>query len=196
MLSKILKGKEVILASQSPRRKELLQGLNLKFRTMSMAVDETYPHDMPANEVAGYLAQKKAVAYSSELKKNSIIITADTIVIVEDVILEKPENEQEAADMLTQLSGKVHEVMTGVCVKSLTKTKCFTVSTKVHFKALTVEEIFYYVHQYKPFDKAGSYGIQEWIGYIGVNSIEGSYFNVMGLPVFELNEVLMSWNNN
>ena len=196
MLSEILKGKEVILASQSPRRKELLQGLNLKFRTMSMAVDETYPHDMPANEVAGYLAQKKAVAYSSELKKNSIIITADTIVIVEDVILEKPENEQEAADMLTQLSGKVHEVMTGVCVKSLTKTKCFTVSTKVHFKALTVEEIFYYVHQYKPFDKAGSYGIQEWIGYIGVNSIEGSYFNVMGLPVFELNEVLMSWNNN
>ena len=193
MLADILKNKQIILASQSPRRKELLEGLNIDFATMSMDVDETYPYDMPAVDVAEYLANKKAVAYAPELTEDNIIITADTVVIVEGTILEKPKNEQEAADMLSQLSGKSHEVITGVCVKSVEKTKSFSVTTIVHFKKLSIEEIFHYVHHYKPFDKAGSYGIQEWIGYVGVSKIEGSYFNVMGLPIHKVYQQLNSF---
>ncbi len=195
MLSEILKNKKIVLASKSPRRQELLNGLNVKFTSISKEVDETYPFDMPSDEVAEFLANKKAVAYENNLTDNTLIITADTIVIVEGKILEKPSDEQEAANMLSQLSSKAHEVMTGVCVKSTNKTISFSVTTKVYFKELSVKEIFHYVQHYKPFDKAGSYGIQEWIGYIGVNKIEGSYFNVMGLPVFELNKVLMEFND-
>lgn len=193
MLSKKLQNFKVILASQSPRRQELLKGLNVNFTTINKDVDESYPFDMSIEKVAVFLAKKKAVAYADVIDENTIIITADTVVIVGDKILEKPGNEQEAADMLSQLSGREHKVITGVCVKSADNTEVFSVSTAVHFKELSIKEIFYYVSNFKPFDKAGSYGIQEWIGYIGINKIEGSYFNVMGLPVFELNDVLMNW---
>ncbi|MDX1350513.1 MAG: Maf family protein [Putridiphycobacter sp.] len=193
MLAEKLKDFEIILASQSPRRKELLAGLEIEFKTMSMEVDESFPYDMEVEEVAEYLSHKKAVAYQTFQTDRSLVITADTVVVVDDEILEKPSNESEAAEMLTKLSGRSHDVITGVTIKSKSKSKSFSVLTKVYFKQLTLEEIYHYVHHFKPFDKAGSYGIQEWIGFIGVEKIEGSYFNVMGLPVFEVNKVLMDW---
>ncbi|MFK8037741.1 MAG: Maf family nucleotide pyrophosphatase [Crocinitomicaceae bacterium] len=193
MLSQKLKDFKIILASQSPRRQELLKGLNIDFTALSKDVDETYPFDMPVEEIAEYLANKKGVAYGELHDENTIVITADTVVVVDDKVLEKPANEQEAADMLSQLSGRNHHVISGVCVKSCNRTESFSVATEVYFKKLNIQEIYHYVKEYKPYDKAGSYGIQEWIGYIGIQKIEGSYFNVMGLPVFELNQVLMNW---
>ena len=193
MLKALSERNNIILASKSPRRQELLKGLGIHFATISKDVDETYPNDLPVSEVAEYLANKKAVAYSADVDAQTILITADTVVIVDQTILEKPANEQEAADMLSLLSNRAHKVVTGVCIKSANKTKSFSVETKVHFKTLSIEEICHYVQNYKPFDKAGSYGIQEWIGYIGVHKIEGSYFNVMGLPVYELNAALGNW---
>lgn len=193
MLSERLEDYKIILASQSPRRQELLKGLNIDFTTISKAVDESYPPNTPPESVAAFLAKKKAMAYADVIDEDTIIITADTVVIVDDMILGKPDNEQDAANMLTQLSDREHQVVTGVCVKSANKIKLFSVSTAVYFKELEIKEIFYYVSNFKPFDKAGSYGIQEWIGFIGIKKIEGSYFNVMGLPIFELNTVLMNW---
>jgi len=195
MLAEKLKDKTVILASQSPRRKELLEGLNVTFKTLVRSIDETYPHDLPKEEIAEYLAKKKAVAYSDLQEDDTIFITADTVVVVENEILEKPSNEQEAANMLSKLSDKAHDVITGVCVRSKDHTESFSVTTKVYFKKLSIQEIYHYVQQYEPYDKAGSYGIQEWIGFIGVYKIEGSYFNVMGLPVYELQELLMGWKH-
>ena len=173
-----------ILASNSPRRKELLAGLDIDFEVRVLAdIDESYPSDLPAGEVAEYISRKKAVAYRSLIHDDELVITADTIVVVDQEILGKPVDAADARRMLRLISGREHQVITGVCLPTTEKTHSFSVSTDVAFKQLSEEEISYYIEHYKPFDKAGAYGIQEWIGYIGVTSLHGSYFNVMGLPV-------------
>lgn len=174
----------IVLASNSPRRRELLAGLGLPFEVRVLQdIDESYPHDLPVSEVALYIAGKKADAYRSVIQPDELIITADTVVIVGDEILGKPVDEADAIRMLHELSGRTHQVTTGVCLLTSTQERRFAVTTDVTFKTLTDEEIHYYVDHYKPFDKAGAYGIQEWIGYIGVTGLNGSYYNVMGLPV-------------
>ena len=175
---------KLILASNSPRRKELLAGLGVPFEVRVLQdIDEHYPENLPVNEVARYIAKEKADAYRRIVAADELIITADTVVIVGDEILGKPVDEADAVRMLKLLSGRTHQVMTGVCLLTAEKERCFDVTTDVTFKALTDEEIHYYVNRYRPFDKAGAYGIQEWIGYIGVTGLHGSYYNVMGLPV-------------
>jgi septum formation protein len=183
MLSELLQRKNIILGSKSPRRKELLEGLGISFETRTKDVDESFPNDIEQNKVAKFLAEKKSSAFVNELTENDIIITSDTIVLCHGEILGKPKDEQEAFAMLSKLSGTSHQVITGVCIKSTKKTVLFSDTTKVWFKTLTSDEINYYIKNHRPFDKAGSYGIQEWIGYIGIEKIEGTYFNVMGLPV-------------
>jgi len=183
MLSELLNNKKIILASKSPRRKELLAGLDIEFETRTKDVDESYSDTLSTHKVAEFLADKKAKAFKAELQINEIVITSDTVVICEGEILEKPKSKIQAFDMLSKLSGKSHEVVTGVCLMSTEKTELFSDTTRVWFKALSCDEINYYIKKYKPFDKAGSYGIQEWIGFIGIEKIEGTYFNVMGLPV-------------
>lgn len=175
---------KLILASNSPRRKELLAGLGVPFEVRVLQdIDEHYPESLPVNEVARYIAKEKADAYRRIVAPDELIITADTVVIVGDEILGKPIDEADAVRMLKLLSGRTHQVTTGVCLLTAEKERCFDVTTDVTFKALTDEEIHYYVDRYRPFDKAGAYGIQEWIGYIGVTGLNGSYYNVMGLPV-------------
>ena len=175
---------KLILASNSPRRKELLAGLGVPFEVRVLQdIDEHYPENLPVNEVARYIAKEKADAYRRIVAPDELIITADTVVIVGDEILGKPIDEADAVRMLKLLSGRTHQVTTGVCLLTAEKERCFDVTTDVTFKALTDEEIHYYVNRYRPFDKAGAYGIQEWIGYIGVTGLNGSYYNVMGLPV-------------
>ena len=175
---------KLILASNSPRRKELLAGLGVPFEVRVLQdIDEHYPENLPVNEVARYIAKEKADAYRRIVAPDELIITADTVVIVGDEILGKPVDEADAVRMLRLLSGRTHQVTTGVCLLTAEKERCFDVTTDVTFKTLTDEEIHYYVNRYRPFDKAGAYGIQEWIGYIGVTGLHGSYYNVMGLPV-------------
>ena len=175
---------KLILASNSPRRKELLAGLGVPFEVRVLQdIDEDYPESLPVNEVARYIAKEKADAYRRVIAQDELIITADTVVIVGDEILGKPVDEADAVRMLRLLSGRTHQVTTGVCLLTTEKERCFDVTTDVTFKTLTDEEIHYYVSHYRPFDKAGAYGIQEWIGYIGVTGLHGSYYNVMGLPV-------------
>ena len=175
---------KLILASNSPRRKELLAGLGVPFEVRVLQdIDEHYPENLPVNEVARYIAKEKADAYRRIVASDELIITADTVVIVGDEILGKPIDEADAVRMLKLLSGRTHQVTTGVCLLTAEKERCFDVTTDVTFKTLTDEEIHYYVNRYRPFDKAGAYGIQEWIGYIGVTGLNGSYYNVMGLPV-------------
>jgi septum formation protein len=175
---------KLILASNSPRRKELLAGLGVPFEVRVLQdIDEHYPENLPVNEVARYIAKEKADAYRRIVAADELIITADTVVIVGDEILGKPMDEADAVRMLRLLSGRTHQVTTGVCLLTAEKERCFAVTTDVTFKTLTDEEIHYYVNRYRPFDKAGAYGIQEWIGYIGVTGLNGSYYNVMGLPV-------------
>ena len=175
---------KLILASNSPRRKELLAGLGVPFEVRVLQdIDEHYPENLPVNEVARYIAKEKADAYRRIVTADELIITADTVVIVGDEILGKPMDEADAVRMLRLLSGRTHQVTTGVCLLTAEKERCFDVTTDVTFKTLTDEEIHYYVNRYRPFDKAGAYGIQEWIGYIGVAGLNGSYYNVMGLPV-------------
>lgn len=178
---------KLILASNSPRRKELLSGLDVEYDTRVISdVDETFPETIPLEEVAVYLAEKKASAYISELKHKELLITADTVVLIDNIILGKPANEEESAKMLRALSDRTHKVITGVSLTSSEKQVSFSDISLVTFGNLIDEEVDYYVSKYKPFDKAGAYGIQEWIGYIAVEKIEGSYYNVMGLPVFKL----------
>ena len=173
-----------ILASNSPRRKELLAGLGLDFEVRVIdGVDESYPETLPAVQVAQYIAEKKAAAYKPTLQKDELIITADTVVIVGDDILGKPHDAADAVRMLREISGRTHQVTTGVSLLTATSQRSFSVTTDVTFKQLTDDEIRHYVSHYRPFDKAGAYGIQEWIGYIGVTGLNGSYYNVMGLPV-------------
>lgn len=188
-----LKKYKLILASKSPRRQFLLKELGLDFEVRTKEVDESFPETLKAQEIPLYLCQKKADAFDEELNDNTIVITADTIVWVEGQVLNKPENYEDAVRMLQLLSGKMHEVYTGVCLKSKHKSKSFCALTKVYFKELSRQEIDYYITNYNPYDKAGSYGAQEWIGYIAVEKIEGSYFNVMGLPVRELYEELLKF---
>ncbi|MBR5237156.1 MAG: septum formation protein Maf [Paludibacteraceae bacterium] len=179
----------VILGSQSPRRKELLGGLDIEFTTKVIpGLEETYPDTLQGEEIPVYLAEQKADAYT--LEDNDLLITADTIVWLDGRVYGKPTDEAEAREMLRSLSGKTHDVITGVCVRTNKKNVSFASTTKVRFAELTEEEINHYVEKYRPMDKAGSYGVQEWIGYIGVEHIEGSYFNVMGLPIQKLYTVL------
>ncbi|NPD80446.1 septum formation protein Maf [Prevotella sp. PINT] len=186
----------IILASNSPRRKELLGGLDMEFRTWVIpGIDESYPRTMKAEIVPEYIAQKKTIPYFNdvnigEINDEDIVLTADTVVILNGEVLGKPKDEKEACLMLRKLSGKTHHVITGVCLRTKTKMRHFSVKTDVTFANLTDEQIEYYVSNYHPLDKAGSYGVQEWIGYVGVTKLEGSYFNVMGLPVQRIYEEL------
>ncbi len=181
----------IILGSGSPRRKELLAGLGLHFEVLvRKGISEEYPNELKAEDVAQYIAEEKMLAYTDLLQGNTLVITADTVVISGAEILGKPQDEDNAKCMLNKLSGKTHQVTTGVCIATAQKKICFHVTTDVTFKSLTQEEIDFYVANYRPFDKAGAYGIQEWIGYIGVTSLKGSYFNVMGLPVQRIYQTL------
>jgi septum formation protein len=183
----------LILASQSPRRQELLKGLGLEFSVSSLDVSEDFPNDMPLADVAIYLAEKKAAAFERELTIGEILITSDTTVVHAGKILNKPQSHHEAILMLEQLSGSAHEVITGVCMKDQKKQISFQDRTKVYFRSLDQAEIQYYVDRFKPLDKAGAYGIQEWIGYIGVYKLEGSFYTVMGLPVHLIYDALKNW---
>lgn len=188
-----LKKHHFILASKSPRRQYLLKELGLHFDIHTKEVDESFPDHLKAQEIPLYLSKKKANAFDAELADETIVITSDTIVWVEGQVLNKPVDKADAVRMLQLLSGKMHEVFTGVCLKSKRKTQSFYACTKVYFKSLSMQEIEYYITNYSPYDKAGAYGAQEWIGYIAVEKIEGSYFNVMGLPVRELYEHLLKF---
>ena len=182
---------KLILSSNSPRRKELLAGLDIPFEVRVLdGIDESYPADLSSHEVAEYIAQKKASAY--DVSGDEVLITADTVVVLHQEILGKPADADEAKCMLRKLSGHTHHVITGVCLKRYDKLHHFSVTSEVTFKTLSEQEISYYVEHYRPFDKAGAYGIQEWIGYIGVTGLKGSYFNVMGLPVQRIYEELMT----
>ena len=175
---------KIILASNSPRRRELLAGLGIEFEVRVLpGIDESYPASMPAAETAEYIAGKKAAAYRQVMADDELVIPADTVVIVGDEVLGKPADTQMAAQMLRKLSGRTHQVMTGVCMTTSEQTVSFSVKTDVTFKQLAEDEIEYYIKKYQPLDKAGAYGIQEWIGYIGCTGLNGSYYNVMGLPV-------------
>lgn len=180
-----LKKYNIILASNSPRRKELLAGLGIDYKVrVADDVDESFPKDeLSPDEVPLYLASKKAQANCAIMEDNDLIITADTVVISDKEVLGKPSDKEDATKMLLKLSGRTHHVVTGVCLTSKDQQRRFKVSTDVTFKKLTPEEIDYYINTYHPYDKAGAYGIQEWIGYIGVTELSGSYFNVMGLPI-------------
>jgi septum formation protein len=184
----------LILASQSPRRQYLLKELGLNFEIRTTNVPEVFPDGLKHEQIAVYLAEQKADSFdTSRLDAKALIIAADTIVFIEDEILGKPGNYKEAVRMLTKLSGKRHEVITAVCLKTKSKRRTFSVVSSVYFKELSMEEIDYYIENFQPFDKAGGYGIQEWIGYIGISKIEGSYFNIMGLPVKEFYEELLKF---
>jgi septum formation protein len=187
MLLEKLKSYNIILASKSPRRQELLNGLGVTF-SLSQTIDiaEEFPENLKNEEIPIFLSKLKSSHYINKLSENDILITADTIVSINGKTLNKPANENEAFEMLNLLSGKLHKVFTGVTIASLKKTISFFSKTEVMFKNLTKTEIDFYITNYKPYDKAGAYGIQEWIGYIGISKINGSYFNVMGLPTEQL----------
>ena len=186
---------KIILASTSPRRKELLAGLDVQFEVRIIpGIDESYPETLPTMEIAEYIAQKKAKAYRETMADDELIITADTIVVLDDKVLGKPKDAEEARCMLHALSGKTHQVVTGVVLTTKELQKHFSVVSNVTFKTLSDNEIDYYVDTYKPMDKAGAYGIQEWIGYVGVTRLEGSYFNVMGLPVQRIYEAMKEFS--
>jgi len=181
----------LILASNSPRRKELLSGLGIPFEVRIIPdIDESFPQDLPSSEIPCYIALKKAEMYRSTIKENELLITADTVVVLDDRIIEKPEDRDDAIRMLHLLSGRTHEVITSVVMTSLEKQVEFSVHSTVDFAVLEHAEITHYVDTFQPYDKAGAYGIQEWIGYIGVQGITGSFYNVMGLPVQRLYQEL------
>ena len=184
---------KIILASKSPRRHELLAGLDIPFEVVIHEVDEVFPEGLPMEEIPVYLAKLKAEPFVNEVDDETVVITADTIVWIEGEVLNKPNDYEHAFEMLRKLSGKKHVVVTGVCLTSKEKQVAFSDSTDVFFKDLTDHDIDYYLANYHPYDKAGSYGVQEWIGYIAINRIEGSYFNVMGLPVQRLYEELLKF---
>jgi septum formation protein len=178
---------KIILASNSPRRKELLSGLGVEYTVKTMPdVDESYPDGLSGEEIAKHIARGKAEAYRSLIQADELVITADTIVWLDGTVMGKPKDEEEAKDMLMRLSGKTHQVITGVCLTTASTQKTFATVTDVTFATLTDEEVDYYVTRYQPMDKAGSYGVQEWIGFVGVENLSGSYFNVMGLPIQRL----------
>ena len=185
----------IILASNSPRRKELLAGLDLQFEVRVLQdIDESYPHDLPTLKIAEFISKKKADAYVETMADDELVITADTVVILGDEVMGKPHDEADAKRMLGELSGRTHQVATGVTLSTKERQMSFSVVTDVTFKQLSADEIDYYVRTYHPMDKAGAYGIQEWIGYIGVTALKGSYFNVMGLPVQRIYEALKTFS--
>ena len=191
MKFKNLLSKKIILGSKSPRRQELLKKLGFSFEIKIIDFDEDFPKTLNNYDVALFLAKKKAKFY--ELSTNEILITTDTTVLLSNHIINKPQNNEEAIEMLKSLSGKTHQVSTGVCIKSLDKEVTFSDFTNVTFKPLSLDEIKYYIKHFDPFDKAGSYGIQEWIGFIGIEKIEGCYYNVMGLPLSRLYQELQKF---
>lgn len=177
----------IILASNSPRRKELLSGLNIPYEIKTLPdIDESYPDSLAGEDIAIYIAKEKANAYLDQLDDKTLLMTADTIVLLDGKVYGKPSDETDAKQMLRDLSGKTHQVITGVCITTKDKQVSFGVSSEVRFSKLDDDEIEYYVSNYKPFDKAGAYGVQEWIGYVAVEYISGSYFNIMGLPIQRL----------
>lgn len=185
---------KILLASKSPRRRELLSQLRLPFTVISIGgIDETYPDTIPTEDIPAYLADLKADAYLKNITDNELLITADTLVILNNRVLGKPKNHDEAVEMLTHLSGKTHKVITGVCISSRKKRTTFSTETIVKFAELSQEDIEYYVENFLPFDKAGAYGIQEWIGCVAVKGIDGSFYNVMGLPVHQLYKELKAF---
>ena len=186
-----LKKNHIILASKSPRRQELLRGMGVEFEILTKETPENYPADLPLDEVPKYLSLQKSLAFAdNELPADYLLITSDTVVICEGEILGKPKDREDAERMLQLLSGKTHHVVTGVTVRSAEKTVSFAVRSNVTFAQLDAEEIDYYIEHCKPFDKAGAYGIQEWIGYVGISGLEGSFYNVMGLPTRKLYQCL------
>lgn len=189
-----LKKYRIILASNSPRRKELLAGLGVDYEVRTLPdVDESYPETLQGADIPLFISKTKADAYKTLLQPDELMITADTIVWMDGMVLGKPRNRFGAIEMLRQLSGHTHQVFTGVTITTATRQHSFSVGTEVRFANLTDEEIVYYVDTYQPMDKAGAYGVQEWIGYIGVENISGSYFNVMGLPVQRLYRELLNF---
>ena len=182
---------QIILASKSPRRQELLRGMGVNFEILTKETPEEYPADLPLDEVPKYLSLQKSLAFTDEeLSNDYLLITSDTVVICEGEILGKPKDREDAARMLRLLSGKTHHVVTGVTVRSAERTESFAVRSNVTFAQLDEEEINYYIEHCKPYDKAGAYGIQEWIGYVGISGLEGSFYNVMGLPTRRLYQTL------
>lgn len=175
--------RKIILASKSPRRKQLLKQAGFDFEVKSKPVVETYPADLPVEDIATFLARKKANASKSLIKDDHILLAADSIVILGNSIYGKPDDREDAIKILQQLSGKIHKVITGVCLMSAEKSTSFSCISKVYMDELTQEEIIYYVDNYEPYDKAGAYAIQEWIGLCKISRIEGTYSNIMGLPV-------------
>ena len=194
MVIESLQKYEIILASNSPRRRELLSGLDINYIVKTLPdVDESYPDHLVKEEIPLYIAKAKSQSYRSMMKDNNLLITADTVVWLNGKVYGKPQNEDDAKEMLRTLSGQTHEVLTAVCITDKQKENAFCAVSKVRFAELDEEEIEYYIRKYKPYDKAGSYGVQEWIGYIGVESLEGSFYNVMGLPVRMLYKALKDW---
>lgn len=180
---------KIVLASNSPRRRELLKGLDIDFKVeVTGGIAEDYPDDLPVEQVPQYIAREKAAAY--KVVDDEVLVTADTIVVLDGEIMGKPKDAADARRMLHELSGRTHHVVTGVCLTTTTTQKVFSETTAVTFRQLTDDEIDYYITRYKPFDKAGAYGVQEWIGYVAVKRIEGSFYNVMGLPVVRVYEEL------
>jgi septum formation protein len=190
MINEQLKKFTIILGSASPRRKELLSDIGLEFSIQTTHKEEGYPANLKEHKIAEFLAKQKAKFLSESLSKTDLLITADTIVSFRGKLLNKPKNKQEAFSTLSTLSGNTHKVITGVCIKNHQKEISFSTITLVNFKQLTREEIYYYINNFNPFDKAGAYGIQDWIGKIGIKSIEGSYSNVVGLPTTEVYQQL------
>lgn len=187
-----LKKYKVILASNSPRRKELLAGLGVDYEVRTLPdVDESYPETLQGADIPLYIAKEKADAYVAMMQPGELMITADTIVWLDGKVLGKPRDREDALQMLRTMSGRTHEVFTGVCITTTDWQRSFTAQTEVHFATLSEEEIAYYVDNFQPMDKAGAYGVQEWIGFIGVENISGSYYNIMGLPVQKLYRELL-----
>ena len=190
MVPENLKNYQLVLASKSPRRQHLLNEIGLDFRIYVSEVDEYFPPELGMTAIPEYLAELKANAVRNRLPENSLVIAADTIVWKDETVLGKPGNKEEALEMLRKLSGSQHQVITGVNIQSSTKKYSFHAVTEVWFDELTENEIAYYIDRFKPYDKAGGYGIQEWIGYVGIKKIEGSFYNVMGLPVHKVYQFL------
>lgn len=185
---------KIILASNSPRRRELMNGLDIPYEVRVLPdIAEVFPQGLAVDEVAQYIATEKAAAYVDTMADDELVITADTVVIVDDEIIGKPKDEEDAKAMLHKLSGRTHKVTTGVCMTTKEKQRQFSVTTEVTFKELSDDEINHYVEKYHPLDKAGAYGVQEWIGYIGVTGLRGSYYNVMGFPVQRVYRELVSF---
>lgn len=187
------KGPRIILASQSPRRKQLLEQAHIPFEVRVVATEETFPADMPLPEVPVHIALQKADAVRNICAPDDIILAADSVVIIDNTVIGKPQDRDDAIRILSQLSGRTHEVITGVVIRQGARQHTFSKTTLVHFKPLTTAHISFYVDEYKPYDKAGAYAIQEWIGAVGIDRIDGCFYNVMGLPVSAVVTVLEQW---